>query len=571
MVAIALVVAGLVVRDRGCVFAGVRAGPVSLGGLDVAAAAQRLRTALPKANGRLRLVDPVNGRTWTVDPPAYGATVDAASLAEAAWLVGREGSAVMQWLTRLRVRVRGYDLLASGRGIDPEQAKRSLEALAPEVDTPPRDAALWLENGELQVRPPELGHQLDVEASLRRLVAWATNPISDTLELAVARTSPRVYNLSSVALAYRRIVSGPVHLIWRDGISRTLTVDQIRRLVTVEPVANAEGGTTTSIVFQTPALATWVATLAPRIDRPPRDARFELDPKVGVRVLTPARTGLQLDVAATVQRLIEASYTTERTTTPEVRIIAPQVPNELVASLADLEELSRAYVSLKGVSGGMLINVYRAIAQVHGLAVPAGETLSLNGALGEVSEAGGYDMVAIEGARRTSASAGERLDGGISHVASALFRAAVWAGLPVLERHASPYRIGWLEPPVGLDASVDGQRLDLRLGNDTPGPLLVQASIDSQRQAAVVVLFGRPDGRRIRLEGPTVSQVTPARSPIVLADGRVQPGRVVQVGWAREGAQARVQRVIRHAAGSETRDTWESVYEPAADVYLRGR
>ncbi len=560
----------LAIRDRERIFAGVRAGSVQLGGLELDAAAERLRAELPAASGRLQLVDPANGRRWTVDPLAYGAALDATSLATAAWLVGRQGALPAQWLTRLRVRLRGYDILAYGRAFDAEQATAALEDLAPDVDTPPRDAALWLEQGELQVQPRELGHQLDIAGSRERLARWTTNPVSDTVELAIIWTSPRVYDLSSVALAYRQIVSGPVHLIWREGISRTLTADQLKSLVTIQPVPNTEGGTSTGIVFDTPKLARWVATLSSRIERPPRDARFEFDPAVGVKIVSPARTGLQLDVAGTVQRLIEASYTAERTTTPEVLIVQPQVPDELIESLTDLEELSRSYISLKGVSGGMLINAYRAVEQIHGVAWPVGDSLSLNGILGEVSAAKGYDMVAIEGAQRISRSAAERLDGGISHVATALFRAAVWAGLPVLERHASPYRIGWLEPPVGLDAAVDGRRLDLQLGNDTGGPLLIQASIDNQRQAVVVVLFGRLDGRRVRLEGPTVSDLTPARPPVVVVDDRVERGQQRQVGWAREGAVATVRRYVRRADGGETEDTWQSYYEPAADVYVRG-
>lgn len=578
-VAIALVAAGLAIvffaawaaRDNGRIFAGVRAAEVSLGGLTPQEAVERLREAMPATGGRLQLVDPRSKRVWDIRPDAYGAQVDAVQLAEAAWQVGRQEHLPRRWLNRLIVRFRGYDVLAGGRAFDPEQARAALEKLAPLVDTPPRDAAVWLERGELQIRPPEFGHQLDIEATLRRLGSWAERPISGTLELAIARTSPRVYDLSAVALAYRRIISGPVHLVWRNEISRTLTVAHLRRLVTIEQLPNAEGGTTTSIVFDTPALTRWVAGLGPAIDQPPRDARFDLDPATGLTVRVPARMGVRLNVAGTVQRVIDAAYTLERLAVVDVELIPPRTTEAILGALSEVEELSRAYTSLKGLSGGRLKNVYLAAQQLQGVVIPVGETLSLNGVLGEVSAGSGYDMPAIDGAKRTSASANRYLDGGLTQLATTLFRAAAWAGLPIPERHPSPYRLGWLEPPIGFDAAIDGQRADLRIRNDTRGPVLIQTEIDTEREALAVILFGRRDGRQVRVTGPSVSAVTPAGEAIVLADRRVPVGQHLQVGWAREGAVVTVVRTVRLADGSEHSDTWESSYEPAADVFLVGR
>jgi vancomycin resistance protein YoaR len=558
-------------RDSGRIFAGVRAGPVALDGLSPSEAAAAIRQGLPSAASQITLVDPTDGRTWTLTPDQLGLLGNGTALAEAAYQVGREGNRLAQWLTRFQVRLRGRDVLASTSPLDRQRAEQALAALAPKVDVSPQDAQLSLRNGKLVEVPAVLGHQLAISDTLQRLETMASNPLSTTVTLAVQETAPRLYDLSNVAAAYKRIVSGPVHLVWENNLTKTLTVADLTRWATIAPVANPQGEQIPSIVFDREAIGRWVAPLASAINRPAVDARFAIDASSGkVTLRQPSQRGNRLDLDATVQRIVDAAYTTERTTAPVVELMSPAVTDDLLDTITGLEEVGRAATSLNGSSAGALRNILTASELFQGVTLPPGTEFSFNHYLGVVSAAQGYDMVAIDGSAMSSPSGGNGLGGGISQLVTTAFRTAFWSGLPITQRQGPAYRSGWVEPPVGLDATVDGHQRDLVFKNDTQSYLVIQIELDLTRKALAWVHYGKPDARQVRLVGPVVTDVLPARAPIVRDDPRVSPGDTVQVGWAREGATGVVERVVTVGGQELPRDRYSTRYEAAADVFLVG-
>jgi vancomycin resistance protein YoaR len=569
LAAIALVLAtGWALRDTEVIFRGVRADGVDLGGLDPGAARARLAERLPATSEPIVLIDPGGSHHWSFVPQALGLRIDAGDIAESAWRYGRDGDLRRRYAQRMGALVGGHDVLAEPGVVDSDTLRAALTALAPEVDTPPVDADIRLVGGQLDIRTPVLGHQLDVDGTVARLAAWARDPVSGSVEIAVLQTAPRINDLSDVALAYRQIVSGPVELAWGEGLTASLSVADLRSMVTIGPAPNPQGTLVPSIIFDYEALGEWVAPLAPRVERPARDARFDIDPTTGkATVRRESQLGIRLNIVETVGRIVDAAYTADHATSPAVEIVDPLVPSEALPQIDALEEVANASTSLKGASDGVLHNVLAAVEELQGITLAPGSRFSFDEMLGQVSEATGYDMIAIDGAALSSPSGAAVRGGGLAQVATTVFRAAFWAGLPIDQRTSPPYRIGWLEPPIGLDAATDGSGRDLVFTNDTAGFLVLQLSIDLQREALTGRLYAQPDGRRVWMEVPAVGDVKPAPSAIVRADARLGPGERRQVGWAREGATAVVERIVRNR-DAETRDQFASTYEPASDVFL---
>jgi vancomycin resistance protein YoaR len=161
--------------------------------------------------------------------------------------------------------------------------------------------------------------------------------------------------------------------------------------------------------------------------------------------------------------------------------------------------------------------------------------------------------------------------GGIDQIAVLAFRAAFWSGLEIAERHAPAVRSGWVEPPIGLDAAVDGQAKDLRFTNDTDGYLLIQAGVDREKAAIIWTLYGVPDGRVVSTTGPVVTDVRPALTSVEgIDDDRLPDGERHQAGWAREGATAEVQRTVNANGAVLHSDAFVSSYAPAADTIVAG-
>lgn len=99
--------------------------------------------------------------------------------------------------------------------------------------------------------------------------------------------------------------------------------------------------------------------------------------------------------------------------------------------------------------------------------------------------------------------------GGVCQVSTTLFRAFFFAGLPILERHAHSYQVAYYKPP-GLDAAVIQPYKDLKVLNDTPGALWIQASVQEGRLR--FHLFGTKD-REVAWEGPFITDRKPPSPP----------------------------------------------------------
>ena len=92
------------------------------------------------------------------------------------------------------------------------------------------------------------------------------------------------------------------------------------------------------------------------------------------------------------------------------------------------------------------------------------------------------------------------------------FRAALNAGLPILERTAHAYRVGYYEQssPPGLDATVYSPTVDLKFKNDTFNHILIQTRVDNKKMMLTFEIYGTKDGRIATISKPKItSQIAP--------------------------------------------------------------
>lgn len=558
---LALVAATLLGPPRGRIAVGVSAGGIALGRLSPDEAADRLAAVAPSDDVSVTLVDEGSARSWTRRASEVGLQADPSSLAERAYAIGRTGG----WLERVRAVYRarfgpGIDIPLGT--FDPDTARAALEALADAFVVAPQAADLRIgPDGQLQERSYVAGRTLDIDASLAAL-ADAARTGGRTIPLAAGQTMPRVFDLAAVTEAYKLITSAPVVLRWRDGQTWTASVADLAKWARVEAVPNAAGDSVPTIVLDTAAVTEWLAPVRAIVETPPEPARFGIE---GNRVILrqPAALGYALDVPATIERLIGAAYSDGRTN--EVAV-TEQPSDSLDDALAALELATpwvNAATSLAGMPEGMRTNIGLAAARLDGLAIRSGATFSLLDHLGAVSAAAGYQMLFID----PLGNPADGLGGGISQVATTLFRLALRGGLGIAERHAHPVRIGWLEPPIGLDATVGPPDRDLQIVNDTGNHVMVLARIDPVRDALLMTLYGVGDARAVEFGAPDVRDVTAVLPPVERGAAGLPPGTRAKIGWAREGAVVRVERIVRSPAGTR-RELFESRYAPAADVFV---
>jgi vancomycin resistance protein YoaR len=188
--------------------------------------------------------------------------------------------------------------------------------------------------------------------------------------------------------------------------------------------------------------------------------------------------------------------------------------------------------------------------------------------LGDVTEYTGYKQAYIIQDGKTVLGDG----GGVCQVSTTMFRAALNAGLPIIERRAHSYRVGYYEQDAapGLDATIYTPITDLKFSNDTPGHLLIQTLYEPSRSYLAFEIYGTDDGRQVTITDPVVSSVTPPPEDSYVDDPTLPAGEIKQIEYKAWGA--RVYFTYKVTKGGETlyEKTFNSNYQPWRAVYLRG-
>lgn len=213
-------------------------------------------------------------------------------------------------------------------------------------------------------------------------------------------------------------------------------------------------------------------------------------------------------------------------------------------------------------------NVILASAKFNGVMIPKGKVFSFNDTLGDVSSFTGYKPAYIIKSGKTVLGDG----GGVCQVSTTFFRAALNAGLPIIERTAHAYRVGYYEndSKPGFDATVFAPSPDLKIQNDTPASILIQTEVDETNNLLFFRFYGKKDQRKVEISPVTVYDVVPPLPELRQDDPTLKKGVVKQVDFPAWGAKA----VFDYRVTLENKTLFEkkflSVYRPWQAVYLVG-
>ena len=197
------------------------------------------------------------------------------------------------------------------------------------------------------------------------------------------------------------------------------------------------------------------------------------------------------------------------------------------------------------------------------------EKFSFNKTVGDISAATGYKQAYVIKSGRTVLDDG----GGVCQVSTTLFRAALNAGLPIVERHAHSYRVGYYEQgdwKPGFDATVYDPSYDLEIQNDTPTPILIQAKPDTTNLELVFELYGARDGRTVDISPVRLWDSRPAPQPLYQDDPTLPNGVVKQVDWSANGIKSAFDYKVIRGDQELFKKTFFSDFVPWQAVYLRG-
>ena len=244
-----------------------------------------------------------------------------------------------------------------------------------------------------------------------------------------------------------------------------------------------------------------------------------------------------------------------------------RVPTTARRALPKLQLLGQATTGYFGSFTERVNNIARGAARMNGIVVQPGQTFSFNTALGSAGTDEGYvDGYAIVGGRLEKVPGG-----GICQVSTTMYRAVFNAGLDLVARRNHSYVINFYENVAGWDATVFAPSVDFKWRNDTSGPIHIVASTNPNKATVTFALYGTPDGRKVKMVGPTISNRKEPGVANWQFDPTLKRGQVRQLVHGRPGMDVAMQRMVTAADGRILHnDNLPSKYKPWEDFYLYG-
>lgn len=514
----------------------------------------------------------------TVTAPATGNGAVAAAIAQARRWVSSSltvetpiGSTVM---SQTQIASLIHLSQASGSGpmvasLDTAALRDMLTPLAKQMAQPTSDATFAISNGALVVaQPGQVGRSLDLGAAVTA-VTTAIQAGQGAVRLPVKETPPDLYSLEDAADVQQKVaqIAGQPLTIQAANKTWTLSPNDLSAFLQLGVAQDGRRKHLTLTVL-TDQVAAVIQKIAGEVDQPAQNARFQW--ANGKLTLTaPSQDGRQVDQVSATQALLQAMQGGRRTVALPVTVVKAAVAGAHPERLGVTELVAQGTSNFAGSPPDRIQNIRRGAELIDGTIIAPGQVFSFDDTVGDISVANGFTTGLVILNHETQNGIG----GGICQVSTTLFRAAFYAGVPILERHDHAYAVPYYTQggyPEGFDATIYSPQLDFKFKNDTSASLLIQTSMDVATNMLTVSLYGTKTGRVVQLIDGPITNRTAHPPDLLKPDPQLPKGVTQQVDWSHDGFDTWVKRVITLNGKVTSTDVFTSHAQPWQAIYLVG-
>lgn len=568
------------VAYTGRIYPGVRAGGVNIGGMDKSLAVAEIADGIRYPDTGQVLLFTETGGQWLFSPSQLGLYLDPEATAELALLPGREGSAFQRMADQLAAAYGGQEV--TPRFIFEKQAaKLQLEEIARQVDKPVVEPSITIQGTDITINPGQDGSVVDIEATVAFIQAQVAQLKDGAVPLVFKTLKPEIVDVNAQADIARAILSEPLTLTvpaGQTGEAGPWTIDRetLAQMLSFEYI---DTGSTKeyALTLKSEALVRFLATIAPELLRYPQNAKFIFNDDTHQLDLHEASiTGRALNVDRSLDHIHQELLAGKHQIELQFDFTNPAVTDDATGDSLGITELVHQQSSyFYGSTASRVQNITAAASRFLGVLVAPGETFSMSDALGDISLDNGYAEAAIILGGRTIQGVG----GGVCQVSTTLFRAAFFAGFPIVERHPHAYRVYYYEKAAGnaldtslagLDATVFVPLIDLKFTNDTPNWLLMETYVYPEASRITWKFYSTSDGRTVDWTTTGPVNIKEAPEPAYNENPELSQGEVKQVDWAADGAEVTVERRVTKNGALYIEDRFYTNYQPWQAVYEYG-
>ena len=561
------------------IYPGVHVHASDLSGMSLAEASQKLADELPYTyEGRLTFT--YQDQVWDALPIDLGYLIEPTTSAMKAFEVGRGGWLPTNLIEKGRAWFKGVQL-SPNAFYDERIAQSFLQDIAATINQPVIEASLGLENTEVVVKSGQVGRAVDVSATLAQISPFLMQMQNAVIPIIVEETPPAIIDVGPQAELAREILSQPLVLSVAGAGSEdetwTISPQDLAPMLLITRVeADEDQNSSYQISINQDLFRVFLNSIAPGLSIEPVNARFIFnDETTLLEVLEPAVIGRALDIDTSMAHIDQELRDGAHEITLKFETLLPQVTDDMTGEMLGITELVHQETSyFYGSDTARVQNITTAAAQFHGLLIPPGATFSMAQALGNISLENGYAEALIIYGGQTIQGVG----GGVCQVSTTLFRAAFYAGFPIVERHAHAYRVSYYElrrdgsrdPNLaGLDATVFVPLVDLKFTNDTEYWLLMETYM-GQYSSLTWKFYSTKDGRSVDWQTTGPTNIVPAPEPLYRENPDLEKGELKKVDYAADGADISVTRTVYKGDQVYFSDSFYTKFRPWQEIWEYG-
>lgn len=484
-----LLISGFSLVYAGKVYPGVMANGVYLGGLSQVEASSAMKTRLDEY-GRQLIPVTYGDTTVRLSPENMGVKYDSDQAVKLALSYGRDGDLPQRlkaWIRALAGRATNITIYSYNYA----KLTPYLSQIDTDINRPVKNAGFSFSGSSAIIDPAVAGQRLDLGRLTILIQDRLAHTSSENIDAPTYELAPAI-DTDSLQLAKvqaDRYLDGPLTLKLVASTAEIKPAEVVAwiNIANLTPITTGRQNQIFSI-FPAPAqvsiqidqtkVAAYVADLAKKIDQPGQDAALTItDGKA--TVFRPSRDGVALNQPQTVTQIIRAlnEDRTNRQITLDIKVKKPEVTEDSLNNLGIKELLSEGYSTFPGSSRARLTNVRIGAARYNGVLLKPDQVFSFGALLGDVGPAQGYEpSLVIIGTKEE-----KQYGGGLCQVSSTAFRAALNAGLPIVERVNHSFAVDFYTQPYGVpgvDATIYYPDVDFKFKNDTGHYILIQTVMD---------------------------------------------------------------------------------------------
>jgi vancomycin resistance protein YoaR len=438
------------------------------------------------------IIDAQSSNTKAMIPASeVGLTYDIQSDVDAAYQQGRDGQLLQKFFTQAQLLVGLNNSQPAHVNYNPTKLYAIIQPISKSLATPSQNASLTATpHGMLAIQDEQAGNRLNlvnfIDSYTKTVSLLQRNNITAQVNSQLAAISSNALQINKNNL--EQFVHNPMSMTYKEKswtiptndllswLSYTSGITPLREDI-LHNYYHQQPPSNTQLGFDTSRIKSYISTTTKEINQKAIDAKLTIE-NGRATIFQQSQDGRAVDLDITAKAIVDNILASSPTNTIPLTVVVTKadVTSDTIEQLGIKELLSEGVSYFPGSSANRMTNVRVGANRYNGVLLKPGQVFSFGELLGKVGPEQGYKegRVILEG--RTESQYG----GGLCQVSSTAFRAALLAGLPILERYNHSFAVDYYTQPYGVpgvDATIYYPSVDFKFRNDTANYILIQTEM----------------------------------------------------------------------------------------------